>query len=273
MNCEFCYKIFGSKGNLLYHQRHSKSCLLIQNKEIVEIECLYCNKSFSNKNIKRHIEKCKIKNETNLLLKKNIEIKTLKIENERLNDEMSTLKIQIENLKNENLVLKTKNEIFIDDHKEILKLARKPTTNNNIHISNSYFNDDVEKIREIIENNLELNDITYGQKGIAGFVMMNLLTDDDSKLTYYCTDSSRNIFKYKTSSGSIEKDIKAKKLSNILNDAGIASKSFDILNNSLKKGEISDNNYKIFQPSVLEIKKISSDNSIFAKELSELVII
>ena len=40
MNCEFCYKIIGSKGNLLYHQRHSKSCLLIQNKEIVEIECL-----------------------------------------------------------------------------------------------------------------------------------------------------------------------------------------------------------------------------------------
>ena len=35
MNCEFCYKIFGSKGNLLYHQRHSKSCLLIQNKEIL----------------------------------------------------------------------------------------------------------------------------------------------------------------------------------------------------------------------------------------------
>jgi len=65
MSCEFCKKVLSSKGNLNYHQKNNKTCLLIQQKineneiEIALVDCEFCNQSFSESNLAKHLQKCK----------------------------------------------------------------------------------------------------------------------------------------------------------------------------------------------------------------------
>lgn len=238
MNCEFCKKILSSKSNLKYHQQNNKECLNIQQRvsnkeiEIALVDCEFCCKLFSQTNIKNHISKCKIKP---VIIKKEIEteklLKEKEIQTEKLlkekDDEIKKLKKIIKKLKKKNIessidvhTLKAVNGIYSQDHKEIIKIANVPkTNNNNTIIGNNFFNDS-EKIKEIISTRLDRFDIAAGQKGIAQFAVNNILKNDDGIPNYVCTDPSRHIFKFQNEDGQFEKDIKATKLTNLLFDSG-----------------------------------------------------
>ena len=77
MECEFCKKSLKNKYNLSYHKKTSKKCLMIQEKEIkVELSiCTFCEKSFSEKNLKIHLFTCQKKKTFDILEKKLEEIK------------------------------------------------------------------------------------------------------------------------------------------------------------------------------------------------------
>jgi|SaaInlV_100m_DNA_2_1039680.scaffolds.fasta_scaffold06397_1 uncharacterized Zn-finger protein len=55
VKCEFCYKEFSTKGNLIKHQKSTKYCINIQKERGKEIEeydkykCIYCDKKFYEK--------------------------------------------------------------------------------------------------------------------------------------------------------------------------------------------------------------------------------
>ena len=66
--CEFCKKDFSTSGNLNYHIKNNKKCLEIQKNQIQNdtnmlVSCEFCEKFFSNKTLKIHLQRCKIKKE------------------------------------------------------------------------------------------------------------------------------------------------------------------------------------------------------------------
>jgi hypothetical protein len=155
------------------------------------------------------------------------------------------------------------------------KAIEKPTTTNNLNTLNIAsmidFNN-VDKVKDLIENKLNINHVVDGQKGLANFVKDNLLTDDAGKLLYICTDPSRHIFKYKDSSGEVKKDIEAKKLTNYILEGGIRSKSSNIGNDWCKddKGDIHIDRFNIMIEQQQSIMKLSDDNNSFKKELASI---
>ena len=70
--------------------------------------------------------------------------------------------------------------------------------------------------------------------------------------------------------GEFEKDVKAKKLTSMLLDAGIKNKSMDIATNLWMNddGSIDPERFRIFNPNANEIIMMENDNSIFRNELA-----
>ena len=277
MNCEFCKKVLSTKGNLIYHQKNNKTCLLIQQRvndntiTIALVNCEFCNQSFSESNLIKHVGKCKTKPIIEKLKKeKDKEIEKLRKEKD---SEIEKLKKIIKKLKKKNMdlnisiqSLKVANCIYSEDHKEIIKMAKEPKTNN--IIGNNFFSD-TEKIKEIINTKLDRFDIAGGQKGIAQFAVNNLLKNDDGIPNYVCTDPSRQIFKFQNEDGQLEKDVRASKLTNILFESGLKDKSYDIGQKLWTKedGSQDSEKFRMYQPKIYEINSMNSDNSTFRSEL------
>jgi hypothetical protein len=291
MNCEFCKKVLSTKGNLIYHQKNNKSCLLIQQKkgdnqieiQIELMNCEFCNKTFSESNLIKHLLKCKIKPQVeleSLRKEKDAELEILRKEKDTMNMVIENLEkknmeliIEISTLKNSNSIYE---KMYNHDHKEIIKMAKEPkTTNNNkIKVKNNFFKDS-EKVKEIINTKLNRFDIADGQKGIAKFAMDNFLKDDEGIPNYICTDPSRHIFKYQNENGDLEKDIKATKLTNLLFENGLKTKTNDIGKSLWTKedGSYDVEKFRIYQDPICEINTMNSDNTTFRNELACLTIL
>jgi len=277
MECEYCKKTLSTKSNLSYHQKNNKACLTIQQKENeneIEIElvnCEFCNKSFSESNLIKHLKKCKIKIDKeieNFKKEKNFEIKKLKEQHEL---ETENFKREINKLNFEIVSLKAENNIFSKGHQEMIKLAKQPkTTKNNITIGGNNFFNDTEKVKDIINSKLDRFDIAAGQKGIAQFAAKNILKDDDGLLKYVCTDSSRGIFNLLHDNGESEKDLKAKKLTDLLFESGLKTKTHDIGKSLWTKedGSHDGEKFRMYQEPIYEINTMNSDNSTFRNELA-----
>ena len=294
MECEFCKKNLSSASNLNYHKKTNKSCLKIQqekNKEQIEtllVSCEFCYKMFTSQKLKIHHKSCKHKSKSlidkkddeikSLMVKKDDEIKSLNVEIKSLNDEIKSLIDRVKMTSDRIIELETANKIFSRDHDEIIKMANKPKniTNNNIlnntnTNANTNFNfNDPEKVKLMIDSKLTKNHIVDGQKGVAQFACDTILKDDDGNMNYFCTDTSRGMFRFQNSKGEFEKDVKAKKLTSMLLDAGIKNKSMDIATNLWMNddGSIDPERFRIFNPNANEIIMMENDNSIFRNELA-----
>jgi hypothetical protein len=279
MNCNFCDKTLNSIITLRYHQKNAKKCLEIQKNQEQNImsalvSCEYCNKEFSKSSLKSHFISCKKK----LKVDKEKEIDNLKFELENLkkysSEEIENLKFENNNLKNIISKLEAENKIYLQDHNFVKTMAAQPkitTTNNTnkIKINNNFF-DNPEKIKQMIEQKLNKEYISDGQKGVAQFAYDTLLKDEEGNMNYICSDPSRHIFKFQNSEGNIEKDIKANKLTNMLIDAGITNKTFLIAPSLWTKddGNIDSNKFQIYVPYTTEISSMQVDNTIFRNELA-----
>jgi hypothetical protein len=133
----------------------------------------------------------------------------------------------------------------------------------------SVLNLDNENVKNIINNNYNLDVISEGQKGVAKFATNFLLKDSDGNLNYVCTDPSRKIFKYKNHDGELEKDINAQKLTNILSDNGIFNTTTQITKDHWTNddGSIDDDKFSKLFSKTLEINSLKEDNTIFKNEL------
>ena len=294
-SCEFCDKVF-SFQTLNVHlktckqkkkdeeikrltEKKDEEIQRLTEKKDQEIERLMEKK---DQEIQMVIEK-KDQEIESLMEKKDQEIKSLlekkDQENKILSDKLIILSNRLIELETANRIieLETANKIFSKDHDEIIKMANKPTSNkinilnnSNSNINNfNYFNDP-EKIKFIIDSKLTKNHIVDGQKGVAQFAYDTILKDDDGNVNYFCTDQSRGIFKFQNANGEFEKDIKAKKLTSLLIDSGIKTKSTDIANDlwTNDDGTIDGENFRIFNPNANEIIMMQSDNTVFRNELA-----
>jgi len=292
LNCEFCNNSFSTKSNLNYHKKTNKKCLELQNKNDF-IKCDFCDKLFTKQTIKVHNKTCKKKlkeeikqtlnekdDEINklkkLLIEKDEEINNIQIEkDEKISNLRNEKDEEISNLRLRITELETQNKIYLQDRELVQKLALQPkntTTNNNDNRINNNFFDDPERIKRMINEKLNEDYVCDGQKGVAQFAYDALLKDEDGNKNYICSDPSRQIFKFKNSEGNIEKDFKAVKLTNMLIDAGISSKSYEVAQTLWTKedGGIDANKFEQYGPSHLEITELNMDNSVFRNKLAIL---
>ena len=106
-----------------------------------------------------------------------------------------------------------------------------------------------------------------GQKGAAKFAVDNLLRDEDGNLKYVCTDPSRQIYRFKSVSGDMERDVKAKKLTQAI-AVNMTKKS-----HSITAAEMVDCDADVFvfyTSNFQDIKELSDDNGEFRAELALL---
>jgi len=289
LSCEFCDSKFISISNLNYHIKNNKKCQVIQQEKNVNSittlsSCEFCNKNFRNDNLNTHHKNCKKKSDfeinklKKLLIEKDEEINNLRNEkDEEINNLRNEKDEEINNLRLRIAELETQNKIYLQDRELVQKLAMQPkntnttTTNNDNRINNNFF-DDPERIKRMINEKLNEDYVCDGQKGVAQFAYDALLKDEDGNKNYICSDPSRQIFKFKNSEGNIEKDFKAIKLTNMLIDAGISSKSYEVAQTLWTKedGGIDTNKFEQYGPSHLEITELNMDNSIFRNKLAIL---
>jgi hypothetical protein len=299
--CEYCNTEFISISSINNHRKNAKYCLIIQGKleHKKDYSCNLCKKTLSSKrNLESHMSKCKILEEQNefkceyckkiLSSKQNLinhldicetkKEKELDEKNKKLEEkEKVIIQIMVEN-KNYRDQIEQQKEQIKELQKTIermgLKAIERPTTTNNNTLNITSFMDftNMDKIKNAIEDKLDINYVVDGQKGLAHFVKDNLLTDDTGKLLYICTDPSRQIFKYKDSSGEVKKDVEAKKLTNYILEGGIRTKSAVLGNDWCKddKGDINVDRFNMMMEQQQSIMKLSDDNNSFKKELVSL---
>lgn len=280
--CEFCLSKFANRANLLYHQKNAKFCLKKRGVEIGEdYKCPHCDKKFNVKfTLKTHSKTCKellkkIKNKKYTKTKGEIEI-----EKEDLELKIRRIEREKEKLETE---LKTKDQ-YLDEYKNMVSqlqktitdIASRPTYSTsssikNTNIQNTLNLNDTDRIKSILEKDLQAEAICEGQRSLAKFVVEKILTDDDGKLLYKCVDSARQNFQYINEYGFPEKDVKACKLSNALVKSDLKTVVFrDGDRLWMVDGIVDNDRMSFFQDKIIEISNLESDNSKFALEMAKL---
>ena len=306
VSCQFCKKKFAYKGTLASHQKTAKYCLEIQGKDISNLfGCEFCNKNFTTQqNLKDHILVCKekekmeedqkqqiyndkIKDYEIRLDKKEKEIKMIRHEyEEKLEKQRHEYEEKLEKQRHEYedrldkqrfeyiSKLEAKLEKFEDSilsktEKKIQPITNNTTnntTNNNIVINALNLND-IEKMTSFLEEKLDKNVLAGGQKGLAKLLSETMLKD-----RYKCVDPSRQNFEFTNELGELERDVKAKKLTNALIKGDICSKSADkgIKLWTKDDGSTDSLSRQAHSANVFDMINFDRDNSTFRSELTAL---
>ncbi len=276
--CEFCNADLCNMYTLKTHKLTNRNCIEIQKmtNTIDIISCEFCDKSFNSKiQLNTHINSSKICKIIQKLKENHKEEINQVKENHK--EEINQLKEKNFHLHEQIIKLETLNEIYKKNYDKPNTVNN--TNSNNINSNNKYLFvnnfaliDDIDKIKDIIDNKLSDVHVINGQKGIAKFALESIITDESGNLDYICSDPSRNVFKYKNNEGIIEKDLKALKLTNALISAGINSKSTNIAINLWTKdnGETSIAKFETFQPKLQEIITMKNNNTSFRNELTNM---
>ena len=295
MNCEYCNTVFKTISSLNSHKNKAKYCLLIQGKIEPEPEpeqvkqifkCSKCEKILSSKQyLEIHFSKCKEEHKciycnkilsTNQLLSNHLLVCLVKKDKELSEKDKIIVRIstQLENCK-EQLEKQEENynERIKDLQDKLDKIANKAidrptnsftnttTTNNNLNIMTAIDFDNLEIIKDLIDNNLNVNHVVEGQKGLVQFLIDTFLTDEEGNLKYKCTDASRRIYKFLNIDGETNKDIDAKKLISYIVSGGIKGKSVEIADRWYRDedGEIDLMKYEIMNEPQKNILKIEEN--------------
>lgn len=245
--CCYCDQKFSTKYNLEQHQKTSKTCYKLSlcknsnnSRELISFICTYCEKSFTQKNyLDKHYNSClflkfKVELEENFLnekkridayyleeAKKNDE--KFKNEKESYQDEIKSLNKQLDNGRLELATISTKLkeiEKQLDKQENINKhlqdrLLEKATTktnnttNNNIDLK-LFISEEV--VNQKIQSKFNKTHLIHGYNGIANFIKSEIVTNEEGKLLYTCSDPSRQIFNYIDEKGNEVKDIKGTKM-------------------------------------------------------------
>ena len=277
--CKFCKKKYVSKGNLKTHQKTAKYCLEIQktfentiiNEDIVNMSyiCNYCNKSFTSKQrYNSHLDICVSKFKTII---NNLENKIS--DQEKIILDLNN-KVNVIAVETEVRILREQNERSAATVEEIAKQPRinaSTTTNNNQKVLiNTPMDMSQQTLNQAIQAGFSGEYLIQGQKGVARFAYDNILKDEEGKLKYICTDAARQIFQYKNEDGSMQKDVRATKLTKALLGSELKSTSHKIACESMRKG--GDQEFMNYTDHYQEIREMETDNSDFSKELCTLVV-
>ena len=281
IKCEFCYKEYSTKGNLLKHQQSTKKCKSIQN---TIKKCLYCEyKSNILHDYDIHIQSCKENT------KRQLHYSKLKSTNLKLKEQNNKLQIELE--------VKNKHILFIEQEYHELKqqikenfntLIKNPSFITNSNTSNTTNNNQKlelavnlksDFIQQNVDDNFMLHHLVDGIKGFAKFTSDFIVHKENGQSKYICSDTSRTIFKYKDENGHIQKDVKAMKLKNVMKNPIItkskllyndeSSRLLDKLSNdnNINNRELTNLHINTLTDQFLKIKHIDDYSDEYAKEM------
>lgn len=265
MNCEFCGHKFSTKYVLNNHQKRAKYCLDIQRGKGFDpvsdlYHCEYCQIDLDKTNKQRHLQNCKVR--LNSLLENSFsEIEELK---QKIRDQE---KLIIELRRGEKMY-KELAERELDCVETIAKQPK--TTNNqtnNLMLLSPLDLNDRELFSRAIKESFSSTYLLEGQKGVAKFAVDKLLRDGNGKLKYICTDPSRQTYRFKTTDGTIERDIKAKKLTSAIAE-DIIRQTYSISSNKIEDGNAEV--FLLYSGNTQDINSIATDNGEFRSELASL---
>lgn len=184
--CKYCQTTFTAKSSLTRHQRRAKYCLQAQGLETKEYQCA-CGTSFSRKdNLQRHQEECK---KTDMSLQQPLQDNDQPKDNNLVQQFLDMVK----DLQRQNGELQ----------KQIADISLRPTnvTNNNNNVTLNNLKPITDEDLQSDLDNLELEFILDGARGLANFANFYPLKDN-----IVCTDKSRKKIKYKDENGEITDD-------------------------------------------------------------------
>ena len=276
MKCEYCKNTFQTISSLNNHKKYAKYCLSIRNQSETRFQCEHC----------LYISTSKFRLETH----KSTCIEMYKARVESLSHKNEELQYQLNEKNNENTRLCIRIEEDNRVHKELLnhyktlseqsrgiveEIAKQPHTQNttNQNINNTLLAltpldlNNEERFSAIVNDHFDKNYLLDGQKGVARFAVEKLLRDENGKLTYVCTDPSRQIYRFKTIDGGIERDIKATKLTSALAKS-ILEKTGTITLSEITSGD--SEVFLLYTTNFQDIKSLNEDNSNFRTELTSL---
>jgi len=280
--CNYCNNKFNSLSSLNFHIKNAKYCIAIQGKiipeEKIQFKCNFCLKIMSSKQkLTKHENICNekkdfySKNETEFLKEQLIKQEEY-YKGQLINQEKHYKELLLKQEENCKELQKTIERLS-------LRAIDKPTTTNNNTTNNNILNitssidfENVDKIKNIIDDDFTINYAINGQKGAAQFLVDKFLKDENGNLKYVCTDPSRQIFKFKNSKGEIQKDVEAKKLTNYIADGGIKQKTVDISNKwyTNEEDDIDMEKFNLMLNPQQEILNLKNDNNTFKKELAAI---
>ena len=264
MNCQYCNNLLKNNWSLINHQKTAKYCLKLQEKTVEKndkFNCNFCGIFLSTKQrLVSHAKSCNANTPYVQSIFAKYEQKISK-----LDKEITELKAQLQIYKE----LSDRELSCVED------IARQPRTQNNNTQNNlmmlSPLNLNKEAFAETIRDSFTKDYFLQGQKGVARFAVEKLLRDSDGKLKYVCTDPSRQVYRFKTLDGELERDIKAKKLTSVL------AENLTKQSHSLSFEEISNNDdsgvFILCTNNFQDIKEMSEDNGDFRTELASLTTI
>jgi hypothetical protein len=272
--CEYCKKEYNSKYILTKHQKTTKKCLQIQEQlksnnkinddiEIISYKCLYCKKEFTTNQARE-------KHTCNCIEKFKQEISCLKKELKDKDKYYSEFEQKILVLETENRLLREQSERSTTAVEDIAKQPRINTTNNNHNkiLITTPMDLSQPTVQQAIQNGFSDEYLVQGQKGVARFAYDNILKDEQGKLKYICTDAARQIFQFKNEDGSIQKDVRATKLTKALLDGELKSTTHKMACDKMKDGSAEE--FNMYTDNYYDIKELETDNSDFSKELTTL---
>ena len=242
--CNFCEKEFSNKSSLNNHQKTAKYCLEKQGL-VSSFKCDGCDKLFGNNvRLTEHILICKkrkeiihnehIKNLNDNKDKKiNDLIEELKEERERYAQELrekdKVIERHIQELKEERYRhIQELKDMLENANKTINEIAKQPKTTNtnttnikgNQNIKNILTNNDkyqentsrehIISVTDHIDSQNMENYFWKGQRGMAQFVIENIVRTEDGQMVLCCTDLTRHRFKYIDEKNEIKEDVEAR---------------------------------------------------------------
>lgn len=125
-----------------------------------------------------------------------------------------------------------------------------------------------ENIKALLAEHLTTAVIGDGQMGLANMIHEKMLTNEDDKPLYVCTDFTRGNFAYKNQKGEVERDGKATKLSQALVEADLGTICVDTLKQDLVND---DSKLQAYLPMAVEISMLNKNNSKFRTQLACVV--
>ena len=274
MECQYCKKSFSNKYLLTQHQNKAKYCLSIQgvaHDESAKYECKYCLKTLcSNERLYTHFETCKEKQKKEHEEQKEKLILEYKNEITRINQVNSEQKEYIAKLeaKLEKFEDTVTSMVLCKTDKKVIPNTTTTTNNTtNIVINNSLNLNDIPTMTAFLEEKMDKEVVAGGQKGLALLLKNTVLKDK-----YKCVDPSRQNFEFTNELGEVERDVKAKKLTNALIKSDICAKAGERGIQLWKKedGSTDSLRHDAHSKKVLEMIMFSQDNSTFRSELSAL---
>jgi hypothetical protein len=266
MECEYCKNTFQNKYVLQNHQRRAKYCIRIQEQclgikpESVLYTCKYCNKQMATDNRFNHHKMCK--------QKKIADTESLQEKLEKSNSKIAEKDKEILELKCQLEIYKELAERELDCVEEIAKQPRTTNTqtNNNLNLLTP-MDLNRESFSKTIKEAFGDNYLLEGQKGIARFAFDKLLKDEKGNLKYVCTDPSRQTYRFKALDGTIERDIKAKKLTSAIAE-DVIRHSYSLSKEKIQNGD--SEVFLLYSNNIMDINEISTDNGNFRNELASL---